>query len=209
MIRSAETGVALLERHDDALLFRRPGLDLTAARFLRDVYRLAADLPETDYVCNLCQDRYRFTVTFAAAALRGQICLLSSDRSAATLAALRERFGTTIAVVDAPSSDCPLPVYTVALPDDPVTGSAAIPSLPAEQVVATVFTSGSTGVPVGHDKSWGSLAARSRAAGLRFGMSETTPAGIVGTVPPQHMYGFETTILLPLHAMAATWSGPA
>ena len=28
-------------------------------------------------------------------------------------------------------------------------------------------------------------------------------------VPPHHMYGFETTVLLPLHTPVATWCGPA
>jgi acyl-coenzyme A synthetase/AMP-(fatty) acid ligase len=31
---------------------------------------------------------------------------------------------------------------------------------------------------------------------------------IVGTVPPHHMYGFETTILLPLHAAVSSWCHP-
>lgn len=207
-------GVALLERPDHALLFKRFDEHLTAGRFLRDVHRLAADLPDADFVCNLCHDRYRFTVTFVAAALRGQICLLSSDRSPGTLQAMRDRFGVTIAAVDAEAGDSQtvsgsLPRYIVALPDDPVRGNPANPRLPESRVVARVFTSGSTGSPVGHDKTWGGLAARSRSAGRRFGMAASAPAGIVGTVPPQHMYGFETTILQPLHAPAATWSGPA
>ena len=32
---------------------------------------------------------------------------------------------------------------------------------------------------------------------------------MIGTVPPGHMYGLETTILLPFHAACATWCGPA
>ena len=31
---------------------------------------------------------------------------------------------------------------------------------------------------------------------------------MVGTVPPWHMYGFETTALLPLHAACASWCAP-
>jgi acyl-coenzyme A synthetase/AMP-(fatty) acid ligase len=40
-------------------------------------------------------------------------------------------------------------------------------------------------------------------------MSAGQPVSIVGTVPAQHMYGFETTVLLPLHAPASSWCGPA
>jgi acyl-coenzyme A synthetase/AMP-(fatty) acid ligase len=75
--------------------------------------------------------------------------------------------------------------------------------------VAIVFTSGSTGEPVGSRKTWGELAARSAAAASRFGLLPGAPASIVGTVPPRHMYGFETTILLPLHAAACSWCGPS
>jgi acyl-coenzyme A synthetase/AMP-(fatty) acid ligase len=87
----------------------------------------------------------------------------------------------------------------------PATGN---PVIPAGRLAAIVFTSGSTGLPVGHEKTWGALAERSRAAGLRFGLTEAAPATVIGTVPPQHMYGFETTVLLPLHAAAAGWCGP-
>jgi acyl-coenzyme A synthetase/AMP-(fatty) acid ligase len=44
---------------------------------------------------------------------------------------------------------------------------------------------------------------------VQFGFDAAQPAEVVGTVPPQHMYGFETTVLLPLHAPAASWCGPA
>jgi acyl-coenzyme A synthetase/AMP-(fatty) acid ligase len=50
---------------------------------------------------------------------------------------------------------------------------------------------------------------RSIAAGRQFGLSEQAAPTIIGTVPPQHMYGYETTVLLPLHAAASSWCGPA
>jgi acyl-coenzyme A synthetase/AMP-(fatty) acid ligase len=201
--------IPLVDRDADALLFRRTGESLTSAHFLRDVQRVAADLPEADHCLNLCQDRYAFAVALAAAALRGQVNLLSSDRSPASVAGLNARFERVVAVADTQPADLPLRQHILALPQDPLVGAPPNPLLPADRLVAIVFTSGSTGTPVGYRKTWGALAERSRAAGLRFGMVATAPAGVVGTVPPQHMYGFETTILLPLHAMAASWSGPA
>ncbi|MBL4692743.1 MAG: acyl-CoA synthetase [Magnetovibrio sp.] len=61
----------------------------------------------------------------------------------------------------------------------------------------TVFTSGSTGKPVGHKKSVSSfiLGADHWAQRLNIG---NKPAHIVATVPPQHMYGLESSIMLPL-----------
>jgi acyl-coenzyme A synthetase/AMP-(fatty) acid ligase len=204
-----DRSVPLVERDSDALLFRRAAETLTAARFLRDVQRVAADLPEADHCLNLCQDRYAFTVALAAAGLRGQVSLLSSDRSPASLAGLQARFERVVAVSDTPGADLPPHHHVLALRNDPVAAAPPNPVLPADRLIAIVFTSGSTGAPVGYRKTWGALTERSIAAGLRFGMLASAPAGIVGTVPPQHMYGFETTVLLPLHAMAATWSGPA
>ena len=84
----------------------------------------------------------------------------------------------------------------------------ANPDIPADQLAAIVFTSGSTGVPTPHRKSWGALAERSLAAATQFGLRTSEPCAVVGTVPPQHMYGFETTVLLPLHAPTSSWCGP-
>ncbi|HET6238907.1 MAG TPA: AMP-binding protein [Acetobacteraceae bacterium] len=84
----------------------------------------------------------------------------------------------------------------------------ANPAIPAEQLAAIVFTSGSTGMPTPHRKLWGALAERSQAAAAQFELHEAEPCGVVGTVPPQHMYGFETTVLLPLHAPTSSWCGP-
>jgi acyl-coenzyme A synthetase/AMP-(fatty) acid ligase len=209
MIADHAATIPLVGRDQDALLFRNAEQGLTAARFLRDVHRAAADLPPARHLLNLCQDRYAFTVTVAAAALRGQVCLLSSDRSTASLLELQARFEAVVAVSEAASPAAPFPHHTLPLHCDPVAGAIANPALPADHLIAIVFTSGSTGTPVGYRKTWGALTDRSRDAGSRFEMAEAAPAGLVGTVPPQHMYGFETTVLLPLHAMAASWSGPA
>lgn len=210
----ASPRLPLVGRAQEALLFRSRDESRTVARFLRDVHRLAADLPEARHVCNMCEDRYHFAVTLAAAALRGQVSLLSSDRSPGALRSLAGRFEGLVSLSDLPGPETPLRHHAVRLARDPAagglnTGSLAIPCLPAEQTIAIAFTSGSTGVPVGHRKSWGAVVARSLDAGRRFGLDETAPAGVAGTVPPQHMYGFETTVLLPLHAAASSWSGPA
>ena len=77
--------------------------------------------------------------------------------------------------------------------------SPAMPQIPAEQVVAYVFTSGSTGLPQPHVKTWGALVRNTQAGAQCLGMDQQGHS-IVGTVPPQHMYGFESTVLLALHA---------
>ena len=211
---SSGQAVPLLARPAEAVLFHRPSGPVTAGTFLADAIRLAATLPApgadaASPVLNLCADRYRFALGFAACLLRGRVSLLTGDRSPAWLAALAARFPGLIALADAATA-LPIPVVQVADPPAGEAGGiAAVPAIPADRLAAIVFTSGSTGEPVGHRKAWGALAARSIDAGRRFRLAAAQPAAVIGTVPPQHMYGFETTVLLPLHAPAASWCGPA
>ena len=169
-----------------APLFQTPAGIITAAAFLADVHALEGRLAGQGPVLNLCRDRYAFAVAFAACVSLGRTCLLQGGQ-----------FAGCTAVTDA----------------DVVPAEAGAPApnpmVPAGQEAAIVFTSGTTGAPVAHRKSWGGLVARSRAAAERFGLDAAAPASIAGTVPPGHMYGFETTVLLPLHAPACSWCGPA
>ncbi len=198
----------LTDRPPAAILFYRHGRPVSAAAFLHDAATLAETLPDAGHLVNLCRDRYVFAVAFAAALLRRQPCLLTGDRSDAGLAALAERFpGAYAAAEDAGSS--PLPSCPVRPAGEPPAAAPRVPAIPASQLAAVVFTSGSTGAPVPHRKPWGALVARSRAAAAQFTLDPARPSTVVGTVPPQHMYGFELTLLLPLHAPATSWCGPA
>ncbi len=201
---AAHLRVRLVERDMGAVLFRRPSGDVTAAGFLADVQRVAAALPDGAAALNLCHDRYAFAVAFAACVARGQASLLTSDCRPARVRDLQARFDGLYVVGDG-SVDGPHH-HVGALSG---VGCGPNPVIPAGQVAAVVFTSGTSGEPVGHRKTWGSLAARSADAGRQFGLDAGRPTAIAGTVPPNHMYGFETTVLLPLHAPASSWCGPA
>ncbi|MGH3850770.1 MAG: AMP-ligase, partial [Pseudonocardiaceae bacterium] len=50
-----------------AVFAYRAGRSIGADEFLCDVARLAAMLPDCPHILNLCADRYRFVVGFAAA----------------------------------------------------------------------------------------------------------------------------------------------
>ncbi|MHB1354156.1 MAG: AMP-binding protein [Thiobacillus sp.] len=82
---------------------------------------------------------------------------------------------------------------------------AQVPEIDAAQVVAEVFTSGSTGTPLPHPKHWGRLVDNVRAEAARLGVGPGH--ALVGTVPPQHMYGLESTVLMPLQCGAAFHAG--
>jgi acyl-coenzyme A synthetase/AMP-(fatty) acid ligase len=70
-------------------------------------------------------------------------------------------------------------------------------------VVAIGYTSGTTGKPSANAKTWGGFAATTalNAACIREALGNPACDAlpwIVATVPPQHMYGMETSVLLPL-----------
>lgn len=73
-----------------------------------------------------------------------------------------------------------------------------VPMIHVDRVVAYVFTSGSTGVPVPHAKTWGRLVESVHAAKAALELDPARTHTLVGTVPPQHMFGFESTILIAL-----------
>ena len=80
------------------------------------------------------------------------------------------------------------------------------PDIDSEQLAAYVFTSGSTGSPLPYRKTWGRLVRCVRDGAQRLGLLDGRSYAVVGTVPPQHMYGFESTVLIALQTGAAICS---
>jgi len=198
--RETRSRLPLLDAADpDRVLAWRDGEALSTAQFLAHVHAVAAILPVATAAVNLCEDRYAFLVAFCAIALRGQINLLPSSRAPQAVDevmtahpgcyALGEQ-----ALLPAPPGYRQLPSLDAA----PSQAGAPWPSIPADQVVAIGYTSGSTGTPSANVKTWrslhasnaGNLALLHAAVGSRF--------EVVATVPPQHMYGMEMSVLLPL-----------
>ncbi|SNB66752.1 Acyl-coenzyme A synthetase/AMP-(fatty) acid ligase [Arboricoccus pini] len=202
----------LVTRALEEVIAWRNGEACTVAGFLKDVRHLAGQLPERPFVINLWTDRYRFLVGFAAALIRGQTSLLTSDRSPhrlAEIAADHEGAYVLDEAEEAAASVLPTLCWPAPGSTPAAMASCAVPMIPAWHPAAIVFTSGSTGRPVGNAKPFAALWQCSRAAAKRFGFDGPLTASLVGTVPGQHMYGFETTILLPLHANCATFAGTA
>lgn len=200
----------LVGRPPGAVLFRTARGAITAECFVATATRLAGQFGDGGFVVNLCQDRAAFALVFAATLLAGAVSLLAGERSPERLRRLGRDFPGAVSVSEDAAVMSPLP-HRLIVPDWVGRGTASVPvpARPGGQLAAVVFTSGSTGAPVAHRKLWGALAERSIAAAAQFALDPARPVEILGTVPPQHMYGFETTILLPLHAPAASWSGTA
>lgn len=172
--------------------------------FLDEVRGLAALLPDRPFALNLCEDRHRFLVAFAAAAVRGQVTLLPPSRTRAAIDEVRARHPDSYCLGDADACGCediaPLPHY-LRLPDALPRAGGDMPRVADAAVVAIGYTSGSTGAPKANPKTWGSFAASTAQnmaalAGLLPVAGDT--AHVVATVPPQHMYGMEMSVLLPL-----------
>ena len=82
-----------------------------------------------------------------------------------------------------------------------------VPMIPGDQVAQIAFTSGSTGQPQPHSRTWGSLVAGARFLGGHLGIARGEDYSILGTVPAQHVYGFDTTVMLSLQNGVPLHSG--
>jgi acyl-coenzyme A synthetase/AMP-(fatty) acid ligase len=181
---------------------------IAAGRFLADVARLAGLLPLGRHVLNLCEDRYRFAVGLAACMTSGRVSLLPSTRTNAMLRQMRTLAPDVFCIVEAEEPGIALPrLRYPEVPSEAVDMAwpQAIPMIPADRVVALVFTSGSTGLPVPHAKRWGKLVANVCAEAERLSLG--SGHAVLGTVPAQHMYGLETTVLMPLQCGASFHAG--
>jgi acyl-coenzyme A synthetase/AMP-(fatty) acid ligase len=190
--------IPLIRHHDPAGAFAwRGGQPVSVARFLGDVARLAECLPDKRHILNLCADRYRFAVGFAAALSRGQVSLLPPNYTADFVARLEQRYPDTYCLADG-ATDLP-GIEIVAFPESLGGDEAsAVPLIEEAQRAALVFTSGSTGEPVAHEKTWGSLCRGAAAEAERLGIAQHSGMAVLGTVPAQHMYGLESSMLLAM-----------
>jgi acyl-coenzyme A synthetase/AMP-(fatty) acid ligase len=173
------------------------------SEFAQHIAALAASLPAGGAMINLCEDRYRFLVAYAAALSRTHTVLLPSSRAEQIIAEVEK--------ANVGSYRCGDADVERALSDElPPTGSDA-PAIPADHACMIGFTSGSTGQPKAYPKLWRSVnGSNSRnAAAMRgaLGVAADQPLWIVATVPPQHMYGMELTVLLPLIGGMAVHAG--
>ncbi len=210
VVESGRAGVArerlpLLADADFARAFAwLRGREISAAEFLADVFALAERLPEAGYALNLCEQRYDFLVAFCAAIVVGQVNLLPASRAPQAIDDVLRSYANAYAVGDT-NPTLPAQLRYVHVPDAIGAADSGFFSnllIPADQLVAIGFTSGSTGTPKANPKTWGSFCASSA---LNAEALETIAAAaqILATVPPQHMYGLELSVLLPLRSRVA------
>jgi acyl-coenzyme A synthetase/AMP-(fatty) acid ligase/3-hydroxymyristoyl/3-hydroxydecanoyl-(acyl carrier protein) dehydratase len=192
---------------DRTLLFDR-GEPITAAGFCAAAVGASARLPRVPLAFNLCEGRAEFLLASAAAWLAGQTLLLPPSRLARTLVDLRAMYPDSYCLVDTPlSADNPLAAIAhavrteldQALAAPPPATAWHSPDIPATHIAAILFTSGSTGAPRPHPKTWGEMCEGTQTLLRSFGVP-SRGAAILATVPLQHMFGFETSVILSLQS---------
>jgi acyl-CoA synthetase (AMP-forming)/AMP-acid ligase II len=188
----------------DAVVTWHAGKPLPAQDFCGAAATLAARLPRATHALNLCEQGPSFLLASAAAWGAGQTLVLPPDRLARTLQRMGARFAGAYCLCDTRdvaqfAQRQGMRAFEVEFDSGARRDSWPSPELPSSLIAAVLFTSGSTGEPQPHAKTWGELVDGAITFVRSFGQPGPASA-ILGTVAAQHMFGFETTIMLPLQS---------
>jgi acyl-coenzyme A synthetase/AMP-(fatty) acid ligase/3-hydroxymyristoyl/3-hydroxydecanoyl-(acyl carrier protein) dehydratase len=199
----SDTSPLLAHESPSAVVAHRRGEAISAGQFLADAAQLADRLPPGKHVLNVCSDRYLFTVGFAACLLTERVSLLPSTHTPEVVRQLAQFAPDVFCLTDEPACTIDLPRFHFAEPSGlarlgDAERSWQVPRIANHQLAAMVFTSGSTGTPLPYRKTWGKLSRCVCDGAPLLGLSDGRVHALVGTVPAQHMYGFESTVLLAL-----------
>ncbi len=198
---AAVSRIPLLVCADPGASFARHlGRDISQCEYLQDVKSLARLLPDRPYLINLCDCSYHFLVAFGAALVSEQTNLLPASRAEQVVSEVAASWEGSHIVADA--------FVAAAIHQAIRSESFVVPMVDSALVAVIGFTSGSTGQPRAHRKTWGGFAASSanNVVALRAVIGAAAHFGVLATVPPQHMYGIELSILMPLLAGATLYT---
>ncbi|MGH8518438.1 MAG: AMP-binding protein, partial [Panacagrimonas sp.] len=175
----------------------RAGAAIARARFAADLAVVERAIPPGGSLLNLCKDRYHFALLFLAACRRGATNLLPPSEGREDIAEVGAMFSAPPAIDDAA-----VQTWLAAPAESSMCDAGGFASA---HEAAIVFTSGSTGQPSAYRKTWGTLeATAASSASAVFGDSF---CHVVATVPPQHMYGLEFSVMMALNGRAAVHAG--
>lgn len=180
----------------ERVVARRKGRAISADDFAAHATQIAAALPERRYLINTCSDRYLFAVGLTAAMLRGQASLLPPSTAPHLLGDLAADYPGLYALTDDAAAE--LSIESLVIAESRPARTAATLAFAEDQIAAIAFTSGSSGRPSAHVKTWGGLVRGAYAAARQLGVGDMRGLSVVATVPAQHMYGLESSVILPL-----------
>lgn len=180
----------LINSKPDTAIFWFENNVITHDKFMRDAMRVFAHINKHDYAINLCEDRYLFALAFVACMQQQQVCLMPASRAEKDIETLEEDYKDTHRIDDDLIRSLLInkTSETISLPTE----------INSAQTVAIVFTSGSSGKPKANIKRWGELVDSAQRVAAQLNFNHPAQHTLIATVPPQHMYGFETTIIFPL-----------
>ncbi len=190
----------LLLKHapDAAVAFG--GAGARTARELRDCGRAIAcelgDAKAGDFVVLACTDRYWFAASLLAAWSRGLRVALPSNGQPDTVHALVRRLGAFALLHDRDQADG----IDVRCAEGAAGAEPMLIELARDDVAVVAFTSGSTGEPEAHEKSFAQLLDEALMLVSHF---DLTACRVLGAVPPHHIYGLLFGVLVPLCAGGA------
>ncbi len=182
--------------------------------FLAQVKKLATLLPSGTYAINLCGNRYTFLLAFCALLLREQTNLLPPNRNVQTQNRLAERYLNTYIIHDGVECEQSLPAINIQELDlrvgqEVLSEICVVPKVRLNHIAAIAFTSGSTGDSKPNIKSWHTFVESTQINISNMLPHTSETLFMLATVPGQHMWGMETSILIPLFAdIAALDSKP-
>ena len=210
-------GQPLFDRpRTDTLYFGNKG-PVSVAEAEQRIRRLEQRLPATRYILNLCTDRHHFLVAFAAVLSSGRINLLPPNAQPETVAELLDRYEDVGVVHDSMPSAF-VPGYSVVnvrdAANEQIPESTACldegddrPVAHRDAIAAISFTSGSTGLPRANEKTWGMLVDGTDINLAAVLGDRPEHVSMLATVPPQHMYGLELSVLMPMRARISVHAG--
>jgi acyl-coenzyme A synthetase/AMP-(fatty) acid ligase len=178
----------------------------TAGMLTRDVLAVAARLPPASpgsEVLIVCGDRYRVAVAVLAAWQAGHAAALPPNAASETVRALRRRPGVIALLHDNDSDHDPddLRPLLAAVADAPTRDPGSLHPIDPDRVIATVYTSGSTGAHQACPKTARQLLGEAATLAERFAIGPQQR--VLATVPPHHLYGLLFGVLVPLCAGAS------
>lgn len=176
------------------------GQPVRLAVLLGRARQLAERLPDFTHAIILCRDRHAFSVSFVATILAGGTNLLPGNRLPATINDLLREYPGSIVISDEPIGSVNCPVIEVGTLLQSAPECSQIPQVPAAHLAAIVFTSGSTGKASRIYKPWHTLFESGR---INTAYVPDRLHFALATVAPQHMWGLETSVLMPWFAPQA------
>ncbi|MET0532940.1 MAG: AMP-binding protein [Steroidobacter sp.] len=202
--RQLESLPLFVSNHPQRPIAWRRGAPVPLSEFQSHVAAVIARLPTraaSASMIDLCEDRYRFLVAYAAALSVGHTVLLPASRADQVVADVQSANPGSYRVDDA---------HVEAALGSTFAGQQINTSIPADMTVMIGHTSGSTGQPKTFPKRWRSVSgSNARNAEMIRAAIDGKPdtVWLLATVPPQHMYGMEMSILLPLIGNMAVHAG--